>query len=360
MTKKLAIALALAVIGTAACKKKKADKPAPPQPVIADKAASPPDAGAAAPAPGVGGDVERGKYLVTAVAGCATCHTPLTPQGEPDMTRLMAGGFEMPEKFGTWRGANVTMDKKTGIGDWTDQQIITAIREGKRPDGSQLYPIMPYLRFNALSDDDAKAIVAFMRTLPPVANAVKGNTDLKMPKIPAPPPAGKPWGKDKNGEYLVTLAQCGDCHTPATAEGAPDMSKQYAGGYLWDDLPPFVGSGKLYSRNITSDKKTGIGAWSEDEIVGAFTKGKKKDGTMIGGPMLFQVMGVWANLEAEDAHDMAKYLMTIPPIDNEVPKSDFKPAPPPGGPPGGPPPAGKPTGEPKPVGKTQPPPHKVG
>ena len=98
----------------------------------------------------------------------------------PDFANAGAGGLEMPETIGTWRTPNITPDKGTGIGNWTDEQIIAAVREGVRPDGKKLYPIMPYMNYNVMTDDDAKALVAFLRTLKPVERTVAPNKDLKM------------------------------------------------------------------------------------------------------------------------------------------------------------------------------------
>jgi mono/diheme cytochrome c family protein len=118
--------------------------------------------------------VARGKYLVT-IMSCTDCHTPGYFLGKPDNARFLGGsevGFKIPP--GVFHGPNLTPDKETGLGNWTDDQIITAIRTGKRPDGRELVPVMPYPAFASLSDADVKAIVAFLRTLPPVKNKVPG------------------------------------------------------------------------------------------------------------------------------------------------------------------------------------------
>jgi mono/diheme cytochrome c family protein len=164
------------------------DKPAP-KPAVPDPAV-----------------VARGNYLVNVVMSCAGCHTPLGPQG-PDMRRAFAGGLEMPEAFGTWRSLNITPDPKTGIGGWTDEEIMNAVREGRRPDGTQLFPIMPYTDFHALSDEDGRAVAAYLRTLEPVENAVARATDLKLPKPPVPPAKGTPPPAPTpvaRGAYLVS------------------------------------------------------------------------------------------------------------------------------------------------------------
>jgi mono/diheme cytochrome c family protein len=118
---------------------------------------------------------DRGKYLVT-VAGCGDCHTPGALLGKPDMARMLGGsevGFEVPG-LGTFYGPNLTPDAGTGLGAWSKESIVTAIRTGVRPDGRQLAPSMPWRGFAALTDDDAFAIAAYLQSLPPVANKVPG------------------------------------------------------------------------------------------------------------------------------------------------------------------------------------------
>jgi mono/diheme cytochrome c family protein len=119
--------------------------------------------------------VQRGKYLVT-LGSCTDCHTPGYFLGKPDMTRYLGGsevGFEIPG-LGVFHGPNLTPDKETGLGNWTDEQVITAIQKGGRPDGRMLAPIMPYHALANLTPEDAKAIVAFLRNIPPVKNKVPG------------------------------------------------------------------------------------------------------------------------------------------------------------------------------------------
>lgn len=300
---------------------------APPVPPPPPAPAPEPIAAAPAPPSVSPAVLERGRYLVEAVAVCATCHTPIGPQG-PIADKRFGGGFEMPDVFGTWRGPNISQDRETGIGAWTDAQIIDAIRLGKRPNGEQMFPIMPYLHFNKLSDDDAKAIVAYLRTIAPVKNVVVRATDLKLAKIAAPPPAGTPPAADpiSQGHYLVTLMQCTDCHTQLTKEGAPDMTKEFAGGFPFE--MPMLGTGTLYSSNITPDNKTGIGKYTDIEVINAFTKGRKRDGSPIMPPMAMQIVG-WAQLTEADAKAAVAYLRTLKPIVNKVPKSTFKPGAPP-------------------------------
>jgi hypothetical protein len=273
--------------------------------------------------------IERGAYLSN-MMGCPLCHTPMGPQG-PDMSKAFAGGLEIPEEFGTWRSPNITQDKETGIGGWTDEQIIAAIREGKRPDGENLFPVMPYLMYNVLSDDDAKAMVAFLRTIPAVSNKVERLTDLKLPKIPAPPAKGLPASTDDpvaHGAYNASLMHCVMCHTPMTEKG-PDMSKAFAGGMKFS--VPMFGEGDLYAPNLTPDA-TGIKDYSDEDLMNAIMKMKKKDGTMIQGPMAMY-QGTWSQLQEDDVKHVIAFLRTLKPIKNKIPKSTFKPKAPPAAPP---------------------------
>jgi mono/diheme cytochrome c family protein len=119
--------------------------------------------------------IAQGKYLVT-IAGCNDCHTPGYFLGKPDFSRTLAGsdvGFTIPG-LGAFVGRNLTPDKETGLGNWTDDQIISAFTAGIRPDGRRLAPIMPWQELSHLTSDDAHAIVAYLRSLPPVKNAVPG------------------------------------------------------------------------------------------------------------------------------------------------------------------------------------------
>jgi mono/diheme cytochrome c family protein len=121
------------------------------------------------------GEIARGKYLVT-IASCNDCHTPGYFLGKPDFSRTLGGsdvGFTIPG-LGAFVGPNLTPDKETGLGKWTDDQIIAAITAGTTPEGRRLAPIMPYAGLSHLSSDDAHAIVAYLRSLPPVKNAVPG------------------------------------------------------------------------------------------------------------------------------------------------------------------------------------------
>jgi mono/diheme cytochrome c family protein len=141
--------------------------------------------------------IARGKYLVT-IASCHDCHTPGFFLGKPDMTRYLGGsdvGFELPG-LGVFVGPNLTPDKATGLGNWTDAQVVSAIQMGKRPDGRMLAPIMPYHAFASLTKQDVEAIVAFLRSVPAVDHKVAGpfgptETPTSFVMKVVPPPGAK-------------------------------------------------------------------------------------------------------------------------------------------------------------------------
>ena len=131
--------------------------------------------GATAAASAAETQIERGKYLVT-ISGCGTCHTPGALLGKPDLTRTLAGaevGFGIPG-VGVFVGGNLTPDKETGLGGWTTEQIIAAITKGVIPNGRKLFPVMPWPQYAHLSSQDAEALAAYLKSLPPIKNAVPG------------------------------------------------------------------------------------------------------------------------------------------------------------------------------------------
>jgi cytochrome c553 len=197
---------------------------------------------------------------------------------------------------------------------------------------------MPFMNYAIMSDDDTKALVAFLRTIKPINKVVAPNKDLKMPK--GPPPnleqlkAARTSGDAtsdeplKHGSYLASIMLCNHCHwTPGKDFMPAGPDKMFSGG-----LPieiPMLGKGTIFTRNITSDPETGIGKWTEDQIFTAIKTMTKPDGKMIQGPMLF-LQGTWSQLDDKDLHAVAAFIKKLPPVKNKVPPSTFKPNPPPG------------------------------
>jgi mono/diheme cytochrome c family protein len=185
---------------------------------------------------------------------------------------------------------NITPDKETGIGNWTDAQIKTMLLTGKNPHGIQEAEVMPTAFYPILTPGDLDGIVAYLRSLTPVKNKVAD----PVYKIALPhhvfPGAEKSYSqadlndKLKRGFYLVTIGHCMECHTPFAPPGGPDFANSLGKGGR--EFPGPWGVSK--SRNITSHKTAGIGDWTDAEIKTAITQGKRKDGTPLKGPMGYQ------------------------------------------------------------------------
>lgn len=268
--------------------------------------------------------VKQGEYLAS-IAGCISCHTPVDANFQPDRSRLYAGGVEFPlGPLGSVFSKNLTPDVETGLGGWTDEEIRRAIRTGVSRDGLHLFPIMPYLYFNKMADSDVDAIVAYLRTLPPVRNAVPRQQILppeQLPRLPLREGIAAPDPSDTaaRAEYLMTaVTACSDCHTPVNAEtGQPIQEKYLAGGQ------PFEGPwGIVYGGNLTPDKETGIGNWSDDEIKRVLRLGVRPDGRRV-------VLMPWqdyAPLTEEDLSAIVYYLRNdLDAISNEVPAPAIQP-----------------------------------
>ena len=260
---------------------------------------------------------KRGKYLLHA-GGCIGCHTDkatLKAKGP-----ILGGGRALKTPFGTFFGPNITPHPKHGIGRWTEAQFIRALRHGRAPDGRNYFPAFPYTSFSGMSDNDMKALWAYLRTIKPIDRANRPHA-LHFPysvrfmvtfwkwmnfrRGPFRPVRDKPenWNR---GAYLVkALGHCGECHTPRNALGGLKTSRSMSGsaGGPAGDTP-----------NITPDSKTGIGAWSAADIVGALKIGMLPDGDFIGGEMTEVVEHGTSHLTDRDLNAIAAYLKSLPAI----------------------------------------------
>jgi mono/diheme cytochrome c family protein len=253
--------------------------------------------------------VERGNYLVNTVLTCGNCHTP---KGPPAATagKDFSGFLEFDEPPFKVTASNITPDKETGIGNYTDAQLKTVLRKGIKPNGTPVAMVMPSAFYEIMTEKDLDAVVAYLKTLKPVSNKVV-EPIYKMPQHHQVPPGGdKPYteamltDKVKKGFYLTTIAHCMECHTPLGPRGREFDAKYGAGG------AEFPGPwGKSVSRNITSSKTSGIGDWSDDEIKRAITQGVRKDGTPLKPPMGFEY---YAKMSGEDLDAIVAYLRTVP------------------------------------------------
>ena len=255
--------------------------------------------------------LERGAYLARA-ADCRVCHTT---QGG----REYAGGLGFKLPFGTLYSTNITPDKETGIGNYSDQDFLNAVHRGTRRDGARLYPAMPFTSYTYMTDADALAIKAYLFSLAPVRAAAPPNTllfpfnqrwamnfwsALFNPDTRFEPDTAKSleWNR---GAYLAeALAHCGECHTPRNLAFALDNRKKFAGALTagWRAF------------NISSDKATGLGAWSDDEIFSYLSVGHAAGHGTASGPMGEAVDHSFSHLAPEDIRAVVAYLRTVPAI----------------------------------------------
>ena len=254
--------------------------------------------------------VERGAYLAKA-ADCMVCHT--TPGGKEYAGGL---GFKLP--FGALYSTNITPDKDTGIGNYSDQDFLNAMHRGIRRDGARLYPAMPYTSYTYVSDADALAIKAYLFSLTPVRAVAPANTlafpfnqrwamifwsALFNPDARFEPDTSKSpeWNR---GAYLAeALAHCGECHTPRNLAFALNNRRKFAGAVTagWRAF------------NISADKSTGVGGWRDDDLVSYLTIGHATGHGTASGPMGEAVDHSLSKLVPEDIRSIVTYLRTVPP-----------------------------------------------
>ena len=252
--------------------------------------------------------VERGRYLVNGVAACGNCHTQVGPKGPlPGMD--LAGGVLFQEKPFTAFSPNITPDVETGIGKWTDAQIIRALREGRRPDDSIIGPPMPIALYRGISDTDAQAIVAYLRSVPAVKHiAPKSHYRAPLPNSYGPPiqrVAEVPRSnKVAYGRYLAgPLGHCMECHSKPRPNGGGDLINGLgAGGMVFHG--PW---GESTATNLTP---TALSSWTDEQIKKVITTGTRPDGKQLKPPM---GMSYYANMSAADLDALVAYLRSLPP-----------------------------------------------
>ena len=259
--------------------------------------------------------VERGRYLVETIAACGHCHTSQRLENNrqvdlPDLHLAGGYGFDGPV-LGRWAGANITPDLATGIGRWTEAEIAIAVREGRRPDGSVIGPPMPFAHYRKMSDADAHAIAAYLKSVPSVRNAVnRSSYRIPLPANWGPPvsgltgpPEGDPVAR---GAYLVELGHCMDCHTPNRATGGGrDWSRTGVGGRPVPGL-----AGPVPAANITPHPERGLGRWIDEQIVRAITQGVSANGRRLLPPMPY---ANYAGITSRDLADIVAFLRSLPP-----------------------------------------------
>ena len=250
----------------------------------------------------------RGEYL-TRAADCFGCHN--APTGKP-----FAGGLPFKLPFGTIYSTNITADRETGIGSWSDDDFVRALHRGIAPGGRHLYPAFPYTSFTAMSRDDALAIKAYLFSLPP-QHVVNKENNLRFPfnqrwgmalwnlvflnnQRFAPDPAQS--AAVNRGAYLATaLGHCGECHTPRNAAYGLKGSREFAGEVLqgW----------RAY--NITSDERFGVGAWSDAQLASYLSSAHAEGRGSAAGPMAEAVENGLQYLTPDDISALVVYLRKV-------------------------------------------------
>lgn len=261
--------------------------------------------------------IATGRYLVHA-GGCITCHTEESDDAVP-----LSGGYALESPFGTFYAPNITPDKVTGIGNWSDADFLRAFHEGINPDGDAYFPAFPYTAYTGVSRDDLLAMKAYLFSLKPVRKEIP---EHDLPAFMSSRLAARAWqlsyfGSERfepdatqssawnRGAYLVRhLGHCGECHTPRGRLGALLQDKELSGnpdGADGESIP-----------NITADKKDGIGRWSLGDIEYFLDLGMLPDGDFSGGSMSAVIEDNTSHLTKDDRLAIATYLMSLTPADD--------------------------------------------
>lgn len=253
--------------------------------------------------------IQRGRYLVTA-ADCAACHT------RPDGGTPFAGGRPIETPFGNVVSANITPDRDSGIGAWTDDDFDNAVRNGVRPDGSRLYPAMPYTSYTKMTREDVMAMRAYLSTIPPAHNVVHSDM-LPFPfnirfgmQIwnflffkPGPYQPDRTKSAEWNrGAYLVQgPGHCGACHTPKNFAGADKTGEYLQGANLQAWFAP----------DITNDNRRGLGRWPIEQVVKYLKTGHNAISGAT-GPMSEEIALASSRMTDGDLRAIATYLKSLP------------------------------------------------
>lgn len=257
--------------------------------------------------------LERGKYLVETIAGCGNCHTPHNPDGTLNQSMALAGAYVITEPEFRAVAPNITPDMETGIGSWSEDDIVHALRNGIRPDGRVLGPPMSFAWYRRMSDTDAYAIAAYIKSVPAIRNETErgeyhiplngyGPIVTSVPDVPRDDPV-------KYGEYLAgPVGHCMDCHTTLVM-GQNDMAQLGRGQNVFRQ--PFGLSWTAIAANITPHPEQGIGRWTDEEIKRAITQGVSRDGRQL---LPFMPFELYDDIEERDLDAIVAYLRSIPPV----------------------------------------------
>lgn len=251
-----------------------------------------------------------------ALAACDNCHTPRGANGYDLAVRFSGGTQTFSGKTYTVRGGNISPDKETGIGGWTDDALRAAIVEGLGPEG-RLAPAMPSDSFRAFTKGDLDAVIGHLRSAPPVRSTAVPSQRHSSGWEPHPLPGAEAnfeevalSDKGKLGPYVASIARCMACHS-GESEDAPDhVNKLGAGGKVFR-----TPAGVAIASNISSHISKGVGAWSDDELKRAITQGVSRGGVALKPPMSTLSRAHFSKMTAEDLDALVAWLRTIPPTE---------------------------------------------
>jgi len=278
--------------------------------------------------------LQRGSYLVNQVMLCPACHTSRANGDihlDPERTDAYLGGGNtyVDKGLGTLWIPNITPDPETGLGGWKDDEIVRAIRDGVSADGHFLLPLMPYFSYQHLSDEDARAVVAYLRSIPaykqpkPRADNKLGfmqkvlfkvvGVQMHKPAVDvvAPPPSNKL----AYGHYLTRIGACTECHSLTEKGPRPETDPLYLAGS--DQAFDEAGLGQIYARNLTPDPETGLGNYDASAIKQALRTGRRLDGKHMAPPMSVVIPHL-SGLTEEDMDALVAYLKSIPAARNKI------------------------------------------
>lgn len=276
--------------------------------------------------------VERGRYLANNVSDCLGCHSeqdpakfgmPVRPGTEGSGGTVFSKAEGVPGKV---TARNITPDTTTGIGRWSDGEIVRAIREGIRHDGTPLFPMMPYPDYRAMSDDDVKAVVAYLRSLPARQHSIPDRSldfpiNFLVKFMPHPvdgiipsPPAGD---SVRRGAYLVVIANCRNCHTPRDSKGRPITAEAFSGG--WEMIGPW---GRVVTANLTPHPSNFMGQATREQFIARFKayEGVTWDSAppaTLGRNTVMPWLG-FSGMTVEDLGAIYDYLKTLPPVEKRI------------------------------------------
>ncbi len=265
------------------------------------------------------GDPKRGEYLAKA-GGCVGCHTEDKEGAQP-----FAGGRALKTPFGTFYGPNITPDAKAGLGRWTEDDFIRAMRFGDRPDGANYFPAFPYTSFTKITDGDLKDLWAYLRTLKTSSQPSRPH-DVRFPFAwrwpitiwkwlfftagPYVAPANAPAAVARGGYLVEALGHCGECHTPRNFLGAMKKSRWLAGGKGPED------------KSIPNLTPTHLKKQSDAELKDFLVSGTTPDGDVPAEAMAEVIRNTTSQITPGDVDALIAYLRSLPPLPDEKKKEE--------------------------------------